>query len=195
MTGHAVLIERFHAATLPELERAVEDSMDRLMEGALALKEIRDRELYKPGGHATLEAYAKHRFGFAPQFTHGLVRSAQMSLFEKPKPNGRLKGKPTPPRGLARVPDERKQAVWDRAGELAAEAGEPITDAHVEHAHQEFRQRVSLLGDKRLQILRNVKASLSSGLAVFGRLRPKVEKLVGQVDGLIERVEQGEDDG
>lgn len=117
--------------SLPELEEAVARGF---MEMARALKEIRDRQLYKEAGYASFEAYCKGRFDFSRQRAHQIIEAAEtterMSTLVN-APGLPLPTRETHARALAPLKDNPKEqaAAWQEAVETAPNG--KVTAEHV----------------------------------------------------------------
>ncbi|MEZ6069446.1 MAG: hypothetical protein R3C10_04045 [Pirellulales bacterium] len=95
------------------------------VEVGLALKEIRDRRLYREE-YSTFEAYVDKRHGLKRTYAHYLIESAaaadQVFTVVNSAPNTERQA-----RELARVPEEDRVEVWQEVVEQAEVQGVPVT--------------------------------------------------------------------
>lgn len=112
--------------SLPELEARIERGLQTFVEVGTALLEIRDRRLYREGGHQTFEDYCQTRWGFSKTHANRLVGAA--SVVGTLTPIG-----VTPPTNeaqarelalLVRQSPERAADVWRGLRDLAERLGD-----------------------------------------------------------------------
>lgn len=143
MTG--VSLEQIEAAdemTLEERNRLVvlEDAIDRSvrtqLEAGEALREIRDRRLYRRT-HGTFEEYARQRFTFERAHAYRLIDMAR--VVEILSPAGDTPTAERQARELAPLLDEPEKLTqaWQAATSTAAAAERPVTAADVREARRQ----------------------------------------------------------
>ena len=114
--------------SLPELEAVIERGLTTFVEVGTALKEIRDRRLYRDS-HNTFDTYCRERWRLSRAHAYRLIEAAEIGSQLSPM------GDTPPPtnerqvRDLARIPDrEQRDTVWRAAH---AEYGPAVTAAQV----------------------------------------------------------------
>ncbi|MGA3354873.1 MAG: hypothetical protein ABSD85_17075 [Acidimicrobiales bacterium] len=113
---------------LSELEAIVERGLATFVEVGLALVEIRDRRLYRDGGHDSFESYCRHRWGFSRQHAHRLIEGARVAELVSPVgdiPTERIARELV---RLVKQDPETARAVW---AELSAHHGDHLTSGNV----------------------------------------------------------------
>ncbi len=112
---------------LDRLERVVEDNMVSWMKVGFALREIRDRKLYRMS-HATFEQYTKERFDCARSTAYQLITGVEVieNVRNADKTCPVLPEKESLARPLAKLEPEEQAKAWDMAINRAKESGADV---------------------------------------------------------------------
>lgn len=106
--------------SLPELEEAVARGF---MEMAVALKEIKDRQLYREAGYTNFDTYCKERFGFSKQRAYQIIEAAENTEGVRilTPPGTPLPANAGQAEALSPLKDdpEKMAAAWEEAVETA----------------------------------------------------------------------------
>ncbi len=121
-------------ARLKQLEGVVERGKKTFVKVGNALKEIRDQELYKVT-HRSFAAYVEDRFGFKRHNAYHLIQAAEASDSVKHVQhieNARQAAE------VAKAPAEHRDAVVERAAEIASERDTKPTAKIIAEARDEI---------------------------------------------------------
>lgn len=156
------------------LETAVERSVKTALEAGAALRQIRDRRLYR-GTHATFEAYARDRFSFERSHTYRLIDAAR--VVEALSPMGSPPEVESHARELAPLLDEPEKLsqVWESATSTAAAAARSVTAADVRDARRQLEPEPTASAPAIVQS--NVSAEEASGDLRFAHIEEAVQLL------------------
>lgn len=140
MSNQLTVVER---GSLRKLEATIEKGMATFIEVGIALKTIRDEQLYRES-HKTFEKYVAERWGMARQRAYQLIDAAEvkadLSTIVDKTPKAAEIIKETQLRELVTVPTENLSEVIDRAAEIAGDSPIRARDLH--------EAKLELYGDK-----------------------------------------------
>jgi len=108
---------------LKQLEKIIDVNLKAFYEVGLALKEVRDRELYKLQGFVTFEDYCVQRWEMHRSNAYRLIDSSIVMTNLSPMGDKLLPANERQIRPLTKLPPEQQQAVWEKVLEAA-----PVVD-------------------------------------------------------------------
>ena len=153
-----------------ELESVIGRGMQTFIEVGEALKEIRDRRLYRDVGYKSFDTYCRERWGWTAS------RARQLCIATETVTTVTAHGLSAPTterqaRELARIPEGRRVEVWKAAQAEAASKGKLVT------ASQLYRMRTAKIDDGRTkeQIAESVKVTQAIG--AFRHAIDEIEKV------------------
>lgn len=125
-------------ARLAELERVIETGLERFLQVAYALTEIRDRRLYRET-HPTWESFVRERFGMARGTAYSLMAAARVA--ENVSTSGQLSLSQL--RELAPLPAEAQRELAPAISEMTvAEARRVIRLWRIQNRHEWAERQV-----------------------------------------------------
>ena len=154
-------LTNFETVLLGRCEKVIQEGLKTFVDVGEALMTIRGQLLYRTT-HSNFEEYCKEKWGMAKSHSHRLMQSAGvMAILAKhepeqeksprgdlletqgdSKPQNKEKVLPTTEkqvRPLTKLEPEQQPIAWERAQEIAKEAGEPVKAKHVEEAVREVQ--------------------------------------------------------
>ncbi|HEY2301818.1 MAG TPA: hypothetical protein VGH66_07990, partial [Acidimicrobiales bacterium] len=96
---------------MPELEAVIEADVAAFVRVGLALAEVRDRELWRPG-YVSWTHYCEERWGFSRFRAHRLISGAEIA---EALPIGQRPTSERQARELGRLNPEDRPAAWEEA--------------------------------------------------------------------------------
>jgi hypothetical protein len=174
------------------LDHIVRQGLDTFIEVGQALMEIRERGLWRAGGHATWAAYCQAVGGFTKIHANRLIKASELaSHLSKVKPTG-FTGPAVTPRSewqirpLYRLKDiGQQESAWYRAVELAD--GQPteamVSVAVVEKAGEKTRTAKSK--PNRKQLLVDTFSRLRTAVLTTKRSPKDIEGLISELERLL----------
>lgn len=126
---------------LKELEGIVARGLPAFVEVGNALREIRDRDLYREAGFERWEDYCRERWALSRIHAHRTIEAARVAgMLPTGNTHERLSEWLIRPLTHSGLSDEAKLAAWGEAVELAKQENEPVQEKHVrfavEHLHE-----------------------------------------------------------
>lgn len=117
---------------LAQLEAVVDRGKRVFLEVGAALREIRDSKMYR-NSHKSFAAYVEERFELRKSYAYQLIESA--TVVESVRHGGQIETE-RQAREVVKTPEKHRQAVVDRANEMADDRG-GMTAAVVREARDE----------------------------------------------------------
>lgn len=104
---------------LKQLETIIDVNLKAFYEVGLALKEVRDRELYQLQGFVTFEDYCVQRWDMHRAHAYRLIDSSVVMINLSPIGDKVLPTNESQVRPLTKLPPEQQQQVWEKVVESA----------------------------------------------------------------------------
>lgn len=122
---------------LGELEATIEKGIEGYVSAGLALREIRDTELYKQS-YTRFATYCDERWGWKKTHAYELIAAATVAASLGVRNCGQIPKNEGQARPLTELGDPDEQVgAWERAQEIAAEDDRPVIAADVQQAVDE----------------------------------------------------------
>lgn len=113
-------------AALKQHEARIARAVGSFYDAGLALKEIRDGEIYRADGWETWESYCDERWGFSKQHCNRLIKASEYHDALPAEPKGSVWTE-TQVRELTRIPDKARAAEVAKQVVAKVEEGEKLT--------------------------------------------------------------------
>ena len=131
------VITESEVSELKRLESVINRGKKAFLEVGAALKEVRDRHLYR-ASHKTFAAYVEEKLGFKRRYAYNLIESAEaVGNVQHAAQNFQIDNARQATE-LAKAPEEKREAVVERAVEIAEERGKRPTAEIIKEARQEL---------------------------------------------------------
>lgn len=120
---------------LQQLESIIENWLPAFIEVGNALREIRDRNLYKQSGYERWEDYCRERWGVSRSYAHKTIEASRVAgMLPMGNVRAPLHERLIRPLAVGGLSDEQRLEAWEAARETADQDGELVQEKHVRFA-------------------------------------------------------------